>query len=96
MIKMHGTSFGWQEWRGGSIIDLGIPCCRKEFILDKANILRQYAVGWCPIGETLCRQKQYIAIMFQKNDVFFWNHLLIEEVQAIWPEIFAEVQQCAG
>jgi hypothetical protein len=53
--------------------------------MENKHIIRQYAVGWCCGEELLCRPKcGEIAIMFLKDDVFFWFHLRKNEFEEIF------------
>jgi hypothetical protein len=84
IYRMHGTSFDWLTWTGGSIVDLGIPC-RKEIIINKREILRKYVIGWCPGGETLCRSKpNEIAVYCLKNGREFWFHMRKDEFEIVF------------
>lgn len=85
--RMHSTSFDWQTWRSGSIADLGIPC-RKECIINKGKIIKQYAIGYLESESLYCRPKiDQIAIMLLKDNNQFWFHLRKDEFISIFGDI---------
>ncbi len=85
--KLHPDSFSWQNWRAGRIADLGIPC-RRECIINEGKILIKYAVGYLEGEKLLCRPKnENMAVMFLKDDDFFWFHLRNDE----FIEVFGEM-----
>ena len=55
------------------------------YIIANKNILKQYAIGYCD-GENLgCRPKENEkAIMFLKDDIYFWFHLRNKEFEIIY------------
>jgi len=66
----------------------GIPCRTLSLTSESSKkTLQQYAVGWCP-GEVLsCRPKtDHVAVMFFKDDIYFWFHLRNEEFEIIFKE----------
>ena len=80
--KLDSTLFGWQEWRAGTVHDLDIQACRYQLLtsIDGKIKLQKYAVGWCYGYNLKCRSKvNEIAIMFWKNDTYFWFHLRLQE-----------------
>lgn len=82
--RMHGSSFDWLSWSAGCIHDFGIPC-RTESILANADILRKYAVGWCPGEQVVCRPKvDEIAVMFVVEDRGFWFHMRKHEFEGVF------------
>lgn len=84
IIKMHGHSFDFATWRGGHITELGISC-RFDDIVRHQDILRQYAIGWCPGEEVICRpKKECIGVMFLKDDQLFWFHLSCREFDIVF------------
>jgi len=85
MNKINSSLFTWNLWRSGTLLDLGILKNRSEFILEKKNVLRKYAIGYCEAEKLICRPKiNCIAVMFQKDDVIFWTHLYKNEFWEIF------------
>ena len=83
---MHGTSFDFTTWLNGDIHEF-IPACRKELIVNKKDVFKKYAIGWCYGEEVICRPKlEKIAVMFLKNDIYFWFHMNIDEFNIIFKE----------
>jgi hypothetical protein len=83
--KMHGTSFDWLTWRGEGVIRLGVVQ-REAIIIANADILRKYAIGYCPAEEVICRpKKDCTAVMFLKDNDMFWTHLTNKEFNIIFP-----------
>lgn len=88
--EMQGISFNWSRWRAGSLLDLGIVI-RYKNIIENQSIIKRYAIGWCRGESVLCRSKQdCIAVMFRKDGVVFWNHLLKKEFDEIFGGIIDE------
>ncbi len=86
--RMHGTSFDWLTWSGGWLIDLGLKAQRFQLIKDNSDIIRQYAVGYCDGESLLCRPKlNEIAVMFLKDDKYFWTHIRKEEFEYLFMQI---------
>ena len=84
---MHDTSFDWLTWAGGSLTNLGVQYNTCHIIYMRRAI-RKYAIGWARGHEVICRPKpNRIAVMFLKDDVFFWTHLMLEEFKTVFPEI---------
>jgi len=85
--ELHGTTFDFCSWQGGTLIKLGLKP-RKEIILNGADIIRKHAIGYCKAEELLCRPKvDCIAVMFLKDDEYFWTHLMMDEFNAIFPGV---------
>jgi len=78
--KLDSTSFTWQRWRAGSIHDFNIPC-RYEMIISGYGkmVLNKHAIGWCCGENLLCRPKNEVAVMFEKDGIKFWFHLRQKE-----------------
>lgn len=75
--KIHPSNFTWQLWKSGSLYDLGIKKYRTEFIVERRKELRKYAIGYCKAESLVCRPKSgCAAVMFQKDEILFWTHLL--------------------
>lgn len=84
---MHGTSFDWLTWSGGSLTNLGITY-NEVYIISMRHVIRKYAVGWIKGEEVLCRPKpNRVAVMFLKDDRFFWTHITGVEFAAVFPEV---------
>ena len=82
--KISSLSFDWQRWRAGCIIEL-IPECREKCIVDNADILRKYAVGYCNGLSLVCRPKENtMGVMFYFNGEYFWTHLTVDEFNAVF------------
>lgn len=81
---LHGTTFDWLSWQGGTLFKLGLAP-RKQIIISNSEIIKKYAIGYCAGEELLCRPKpDTIAVMFLKDDEYFWTHLLKEEFEIIF------------
>lgn len=85
--KMHGISFGWQEWRAGDPTDVFEIQCREKILLNNKETLKQYAIGYCKGEELICRPKKgTFGVMFLKDNIEFWFHLTIKEFNKIIQE----------
>jgi hypothetical protein len=79
--NINSSQFFFSRWNAGSLIDLGVYT-RTVDILEKCNILKKFAVGWCDGSLVPCRPKsETIAVMFYKNEEYFWTHLTKEEFE---------------
>ena len=67
--KMHGTSFDWLSWRGGTLTEYLNITPREEIILSNAYIIRKYAIGYCYGGELLCRPKPNTYMVIEKTEI---------------------------
>ena len=88
--KLDSSLFNWESWENGGLFSLNIAN-RYNDILDHKNrhLIKEHAVGWCDGERTVCRPKtNQIAVMFLKEDRFFWTHLMKSEFH----EIFAVKQ----
>lgn len=82
--KTNPNNFTWQLWKGGCLLDLGVKTRFADMIKNR-DILQKYAIGWCNGGEIPCRPKpDCIAVMFQKDEMQFWTHLMINEFENIF------------
>lgn len=82
--RMHGVSFNWSKWRSGCLLDLGL-LTRYKNIIEGKEIIKKYAIGYCPGESVICRPKiDRVAVMFLKDDLLFWNHLLKKEFDEIF------------
>lgn len=87
--QLDSSLFDWLAWRNGTIHDLGIQSCREQLITSQhgKEQLRKYAIGFC-FGHNLpCRPKDEIAVMFLKDDLYFWFHLREKEFQEVFRQI---------
>jgi hypothetical protein len=84
--KLDSTLFNWLTWRSGSIHDLDIQACRYAIITspDGKRKLREFAIGWCNGQNLMCRPKNEIAVMFEKNDTYFWFHMRKKEFEEVF------------
>ena len=61
--------------------------CRKEDLFKRRTVLRKHAIGYIEAEKLLCRpKKDNIAVMFLKDDEYFWFHFRKEEFQIIFNE----------
>jgi hypothetical protein len=88
--QLDSSLFDWLTWRSGTIHDLEIKACRYDLITSNQGKeqLRKYAIGFC-YGENLpCRPKlKEIAVMFFKNDLYFWFHLRENEFMKVFKNV---------
>jgi hypothetical protein len=84
-LQMDSSYFDWILWRNGNVWDeFHIPCRTNELIANK-KILKEYMVGWCLGEHLLCRPKEnHVAIMFFKDEKYFWFHLRRYEFEKIF------------
>jgi hypothetical protein len=83
--KLDSSLFDWLSWRNGSPLDVFQVPCRTKQLIQARDTLRQHAIGWCSGGSTPCRPKEgQIAVMFLKDDRYFWFHFWTHEAAAIW------------
>jgi len=81
---MHGTSFDWLLWEGGSLTRLDVQH-NSCHIAAMAETIRKHAVGWCPGEELLCRPKPgTVGVMFLQDEEFWWTHLTVYEFAAVY------------
>jgi len=84
--RLYPDSFDWSRWRQGIIIwkEIGVSC-RYWDILDKAVLLKKYAIGYLPGDLLFCRPKNNEwAVMFLINDEFCWTHFRNEEFKYVF------------
>jgi hypothetical protein len=83
--RLNSSLFDWLTWRNGSPLDVFQIPCRTDALVRHRLLLCQHAVGWCP-GEYLpCRPKEgQIAVMFFKDNRYFWFHLRAGEAAAVF------------
>ena len=53
-------------------------------LIENIDVLRKYAIGYCPADDFICRPSKEIAVMFSINDVIGWFHLREEEFERIF------------
>jgi hypothetical protein len=83
--ELDGTLFDWLTWRNGSPLDVFGIECRSYDLERNADTLRRYIIGWCSAEQVLCRPKiKNIAVMFLKNDHYFWFHFRNPEAKKIF------------
>ena len=59
--------------------------CRYQNIIDNADTLREYAVGYIEGEKLICRPKQgETAVMFLIDDVLGWTHLRNHEFKEVF------------
>lgn len=86
MPKLHVDSFDWSRWRKGLSIwrELGVAC-RYNSIIERKNVLRQYAIGYLPSENLYCRPRlNEFAVMFLIDNDFCWTHLRKEEFENVF------------
>ncbi len=80
-------SFSWSRWRRGVAIWEIVGAARFQNIVSQAQVLREFAVGYCPAGQIRCRPKpNCVAVLFIIDDEFCWTHLQKEEFDYIFME----------
>jgi hypothetical protein len=84
---MDSSLFDWLTWRSGNPLDLGIKHCRYGNVVRFRDAIKRHAIGYCH-GENLpCRPKLNTkAVMFYKEGVHFWFHLMNGEFMHIFEE----------
>lgn len=83
--KIDPQLFDWMMWRNGSPLDIfGVPL--RPFTLDQIKpLLRRYVVGYCDAKRLVCRPKIGCkAVMFYKNDQYYWFHMMNHEFEYIF------------
>ncbi len=86
--RLPSDSFDWIRWRGGIAVwrEIGVAC-RSPDILEKANILKKYAVGYIEGDKLICRPKEdEIAVLFLIKDDFCWTHFRKKEFDNVFIE----------
>lgn len=89
MIKLDNSQFDWQSWRAGSPNDLNLICRESCLTSNRGkSIIREHAIGYCNAEDITCRpKKDNMAVMFLKNNKFFWFHLKNNEFKEIFGEL---------
>jgi hypothetical protein len=83
--QLDSTLFDWVLWRSGDIWNDFHITCKTKNLIENGDILRKYAIGWCRGENLICRPKEnHIAIMFYKDNKFFWFHLRNIEFERIF------------
>lgn len=86
---LSADQFDWLTWINGADIhiklgELGTKL-REESIMDCAETLRKYAIGYVKGDKPICRPKpDEIAVMFLIDDVFGWTHLRKIEFERVF------------
>lgn len=82
--EINPNYFDWSTWRSGNPSNFGLICRSNVLILGK-HILSNHAVGYANAASIPCRPKPgQFAVMFFKDDVYFWFHLTKEEFNNIF------------
>ena len=83
--RMLSDSFDWLRWINNDIwIKLGVAC-RYHDMIAQADVLRKYAVGYCPGWRLYCRPRDNeVAILFLIDDEFGWTHLRKHEFEEVF------------
>lgn len=86
--RWDSSLFEWVTWRSGSITEVFNIPHRYPTITENADLLRKYAVAWCPSDMVPCRPKVgYISVMFELDDGRqFWTHLTEREFLKVFPD----------
>lgn len=72
-------------WEGAHISTIfGVPMRTDQLIESKGKI-KPFAIGWCKGEDLLIKRKEnQKAVMFEKDNVIWWNHLTNDEFLAIF------------
>jgi hypothetical protein len=82
--KIDAIFFTPWRWRGGTYADFNIVATTKHIVEAKEK-LKYYTVGYCDAESLLCRSKdRHKAVMFFKNDRYFWCHMRNEEFEKVY------------
>ena len=84
---LSADMFDWLTWINGVDIHikLGMHKIREESIMDCAETLRKYAIGYIRVDKPICRPKpDEIAVIFLIDDVFGWTHLRKTEFERVF------------
>ena len=85
LAKMDSSLFDWLLWRSGTPLDVFGIACRTADLVAKRELIRKYAIGWCPAERPVCRPKMNnMAVMFDVNGRVFWFHLRKHEFDVIF------------
>lgn len=83
--EIHFTKF---LWRIGNdfLVEFGIECRYASLTSPTGKaIIRKYAIGWAPGENLLFRpKKDHVAIMYFKDERYFWVHLRTNEFVEIF------------
>jgi hypothetical protein len=80
--------FTWDNWRACDIWTTFNILCRKYDILNHRDILRKYAIGYCPSEELLIRPKvNEVAVMYLINEKMGWSHLRKDEFEGVFGNV---------
>ena len=85
---LDSSLFCWQTWRSCDFENLGVKCRFKSLTSKRgSDILRKCVIGYCKAEELNCRPKNNcMAVMFLKDNNYFWFHLRNEEFAKIFGE----------
>ena len=86
--RLNPLLFSWNNWRSGTIHDLGINCRFPDITSNRGKqILRDHTIGYCKGENLMCRPKEgHTAIMCFKNGTHFWFHLRNKEFQIVFSD----------
>jgi len=83
--KLGFDSFSHHRWLATDILKVFNCYCRKDDLFRKRKLLQKYAIGYCDAECLRCRPKtKNKAVMFLKDNQFFWFHLRNEEFDLIF------------
>lgn len=85
--RLDSSYFDWLTWRAGSITEILNIQQREECLIAAGDVLRKYAIGWCPADQLPCRPKvDCVAVMFLTDNIMWWTHITNKEFEAIFKE----------
>jgi hypothetical protein len=83
--KLHSDSFCWQRWRQCDVVATFGCSCRTEDLIRSSRNIKKFAIGYINAEHLVCRPKHnHKAVLFLKEEEFFWFHLKNEEFKAIF------------
>jgi hypothetical protein len=84
--KLYPDSFDWSRWRLGVAIWREIGLASRYYdIIEQADVLRRYAIGYLPGEKLIVRPKiDETAVMFLIDGEFCWTHLRQEEFDYVF------------
>jgi hypothetical protein len=85
--KLPEDSFCWIRWRESDIPHFFNIACRTYDLVRSKELLRTFAIGYTDAETLRCRPKvNHKAVMFLKDDTFFWFHLTNNEFDKIFQD----------
>ena len=84
--KLNCELFDWLTWRNGSIWNIFKIPHRTIHLIDNANLIKKYAIGYCKADYIPCRPKNnHYAVMFNTREEYnWWTHLRKIEFETIF------------